>query len=110
MPSAMACHCGVTAFWTAEQSAHNRYSAAPSAGWTSEDTRRNGVPSWGNLSTLEEPQIWQRFTGSLVDEGEDLSGNRLDIGLGQVLIDRQREDPVGLPFGHREIAHLVSQR
>src|SRR5262245_36791834 len=109
MPSAIACHCGVTAFWTAEQLAHSRYSAAPSAGWTSDDTRRNGVPSWGSLSTLEEPQIWQRFTASLVDEGEDLARDSLDIGLGQVLVDRQREDAICLPLGHREVAHLVTQ-
>src|SRR5450631_98659 len=60
----MACHVGVTAFWTARQLAQRENSAMPDAGWASEDTSRKGVCSCRSFSTLGKPQIWQAVTGT----------------------------------------------
>jgi hypothetical protein len=72
----MACHAGVTAFWTARQLAQRENSATPDTGWTAEDTSRKGVPCCRNFSTVREPQIWQAVTGTDADGGPFLRKER----------------------------------
>ena len=72
-------------------------------------------PSEARAALIERLNGWRAADmagghgASALEKGQHLAGDRLDVGAAHVLVHRQGEDPVGLPFGRGEVTLAVAE-